>query len=218
MNFKKYILDLIFPVKCLGCGQSDDFLCPNCLKKIQLNRQIIYPKNSPLFGLIIAGSYKEPLLKEAIHKYKYDLVKDLTRPLADLMMKKLNDCPWFKENNVLLIPVPLHKKRLRWRGFNQTELLAERINQQLNIPLADNILERIKHAPPQVKIKDPQIRKRNIKEAFRIRPAPSKISLSNKTIILIDDVLTTGATLEECARALKKAGAQKIWGLVLARG
>lgn len=217
MGFKNYILDMLFPIYCLGCNQSGDFLCPNCLKKIPLNHQIVYPKKSPLFGLLVASFYKQPILKEAIHKYKYDFVQSLAKPLACLMIKKLNGCHWFKKNYTLIIPIPLYKKRLRWRGFNQAELLASQISQSLNIPLMNNLLIRTKYNLPQVKIKNTEQRKTNIKNAFQIN-LENQINLKNKTIILIDDVLTTGATLEECARVLQKAGAKEIWGLVLARG
>ena len=218
--FQDWILDLLFPVQCLGCGREKNFICPDCLLKIPHNYPIIYPKNSPLLGLLIVGSYKDPLLKSAIHKYKYNFIKDLTKPLAGLMIKKLNDCPWFKENNTLLIPVPLHKKRLRWRGFNQSELLCLEISKSLNIPLINNFLVRTKHNLAQVKIKNTEQRKINVKNTFQINSQNQSASrrIKNKIIILVDDVLTTGATLKECAKTLKKSGAKEIWGLVLARG
>src|SRR3989344_831392 len=216
-KFQGWILDLLFPIQCLSCSQEGEFICSNCLGKISLNHSIFYPQNSSLSGLLVVGSYRDPLLKEAIHKYKYDFIKDLAEPLAGLMIKKINDCPWFKENNALLVPVPLHKKRLRWRGLNQSELLCLEISKSLNIPLINNFLIRTKHNLAQVKIKNTEQRKTNIKNTFQIN-LKNQIEFKNKIIILIDDVLTTGATLEECAKTLKKAGLKEIWGLVLARG
>jgi ComF family protein len=216
-----FILDLLFPIQCLGCSQEGDFLCPACFEKIPLNQKIIYFKKSPLVGLVVASFYEHPLLKEALYKYKYDFVKDLAKPLGQLMTKRLtNFSNIFNENNSVLIPVPLHKKRLRWRGFNQVQLLTEEISQKLKIPINNNILIRKKYSLPQMQIKDAQQRKRNIREAFVLGsdPAQQGQTLMNKTIILVDDVCTTGATLEECAQILKKAGAKKIWGLVLAQG
>lgn len=204
----KTILDLFFPINCLGCGQEEQFICPSCFKKIPLN------KKSPLKRLIIASDYQYPLIKQAIHRYKYDFVKDLAEPLGQLMVKVIRE-RFFE--NALLIPVPLHKKRLRWRGFNQAELLSLEISRNLDIPMVNDILIRTKHNLPQVNIKNSQERKENIKRAFQLSPRPS-LNIRNKTIILVDDVCTTGATLEECAKVLKRLKPKQIWGLVVARG
>jgi len=274
-SIKKFILDLFFPVNCLGCGQetthhpseksSGGFICPVCFEQMPLNREtpLKFNRDSALTGLIIASHYKHPLVKQAIHQYKYDFVKDLSEPLGLLMIKKLIqtkiqgltlqvdlrfdlgsrdlfEVPLKRSNlksrlkgrtlikksnlelnpNIILIPVPLHKKRLRWRGFNQAELLALEISQHLNIPIANNILIRTKHNLPQVNIKSSQERKENIKQAFEIGsdPAQQGQTLMNKTLILIDDVFTTGATLKECAKVLKPLQLKQIWGLVVARG
>lgn len=202
----KTILDLFFPINCLGCGQEGQFICLSCFEKIPLNRK------PPFKRLIIASHYKYPLIKQAIHRYKYDFIKDLAEPLAKLMVKVIRE-RFFE--NALLIPVPLHKKRLRWRGFNQAELLALEISQNLNIPMANDILIRTKHNLPQAKITDAQARRTNIKNAFKLNKRPC---IKNKTILLIDDVCTTGATLEECAKVLKPLKPKQIWGLVVARG
>jgi len=223
---KKFILDLLFPINCLGCGQERQFICPACFEQMPLNRKRpLKFSSSALTDLIIASDYNHALVKQAIHRYKYDFVKDLAEPLGRLMIKKLSSCSEISKKNVSLLPVPLHQKRLRWRGFNQAELLALEISQSLNIPMANDILIRTKHNLPQVNIKSSQKRKENIKQAFQISPqlgtVPNPLSLSdikNKTIILVDDVCTTGATLEECAQVLKPLQPKQIWGLVIARG
>ncbi len=240
---KKFILDLFFPINCLGCGQERQFICPACFKQIPLNRETSLKFNSPaLTGLILASHYDYPLVKQAIHRYKYDFVKGLAEPLGQLMINRLKAIPSISQaspDSAFLIPVPLHKKRLRWRGFNQAELLAQKISQELKIPLANNILIRQKYRPPQMTIKNSQQRKENIKEAFGIDTGKSKkqfflpdflhwkrkntvkrnvFNLRHKTIILVDDVSTTGATLKECAKVLKRLKPKKIWGLVVARG
>lgn len=217
MSFKNFVLDLLFPIQCLGCGQEGNFICPACFEKIPLEQKIIYFKKSPLIGSIIASSYKSPLLKEAIHKYKYSFVKGLAKPLGQLMIKASQEQPWLMSGKVVFVPVPLHQKRLRWRGFNQAELLAQETGQALNIPLINDVLKRAKHGAPQAQIKNSQEREKNVKEVFGLR-RPLTANLQHSTIVLVDDVSTTGATLKECARVLKKAGAQKIWGLVLAKG
>lgn len=229
-----FVLDTLLPVHCLDCGQESQsilcsssqntkFICPSCFEKIPLNQEppLRFSQKFSLTSLIIASSYDYPLVKQAIHHYKYDFVKDLAKPLGQLMVKRLNNLSnIFDKNNSLLVPVPLHKKRLRWRGFNQAELLAEAVNQELKIPLNNNLLIRKKYSLPQMQIKSSPARKENIKKAFGIGTVPAKQgqSLSNKTIILVDDICTTGATLEECALTLRLLKPKAIWGLVVARG
>ena len=244
---KKFILDLLFPINCLGCGQEGQFICPACFEQMPLNKKrSLKFSSSALTDLIIASDYDYPLVKQAIHRYKYDFVKDLAEPLGQLMVKRLNVILNDSEEsfkNLLLIPVPLHKKRLRWRGFNQAELLAQKISQELRIPLVNNFLIRTKYRLPQVAIKSSQERKENIKHAFQLNPEIGTVTkdgpcsrvlakqgrsertvldlisnLKNRTIILVDDVCTTGATLEECALALRPLKPKQIWGLVIARG
>lgn len=218
---EKFIFDLLFPIYCLGCGQEGEFICSACFKEIPLNReQPLISQKSALAGLIVASDYDYPLVKQAIHRYKYDFVKDLAEPLGQLMIKKLirvQSWPGLNPNENLLVPVPLHKKRLRWRGFNQAELLAQAISQEIKIPLINNLLVRTKYSLPQVQIRSSSERKANIKQAFQLsqNQAPD---IKNKTIILIDDICTTGATLEECALTLQPLKPKEIWGLVVARG
>lgn len=210
-DYKKIIFDLFFPISCLGCGQQGKFICAKCFNQIPLNKEK-HPQPVHLNKLLVASDYEYPLIKQAIHCYKYDFVKDLAEPLAELMIKKLNKQ---LTNEFILIPVPLHQKRLRWRGFNQAELLSQEISRKLKIPMANDILNRTKYHPPQVKIQNPQQRKENVSRAFQIsRP----VDLKNKIIILIDDVCTSGATLSECALTLKPLRAKAVWGLVIARG
>ena len=204
----KTLLDLIFPINCLGCGHSGDFICFNCFEKIPLNTKPV------LNNLLIVSYYQNPLVKQLIHRYKYDFVKDLARPLGQLMIKKLA-----QQNlkNPVLIPVPLHAKRLRWRGFNQSEELALIVSQRLNLPVINNALIRTKYTMPQAKIDNKEQRKVNIKNSFQINP-DFKDNLKNKNIILIDDISTTGATIEQCAKTLKSLKPKAIYGLVIAKG
>jgi len=202
----KTILDLFFPKYCLNCNQEGNFICYSCFKKLPLNAK------PALNNLLMASYYQNPLVKKAIHCFKYDFVKDLSKPLSLLMVKKLE-----KKNikNPILIPIPLHKKRLRWRGFNQAELLAQEIGNKLNIPVINDVLIRTKHTLPQMKIKSSEQRKENIKQAFALS---EEVNLSNKTLILIDDISTTGATLEQAAKVLKQLKPKKILKLVIAQG
>ena len=116
-------------------------------------------------------------------------------------------------NGNLVVPVPLSRKRRRWRGFNQAELLARAVAQNYGLTLDSNNLIRIKHKKPQAKLNEIH-RLANVKECFAWRGG----DLNKKNIILVDDVVTTGATLNECAKVLKAAGAGQVWGLVVAKG
>jgi len=240
----KTILDLFFPIQCLGCGQEGQFICPDCFEQMPLNRKRHFKfSSSASTDLIVVSDYNHALVKQAIHRYKYDFVKDLAEPLGQLMVRRLNVILNDSEEsfkNILLIPVPLHKKRLRWRGFNQAELLAQKISQELRIPLINNLLIRARYRLPQVNIKTSLERQQNIKQAFELNTDITKYNpfaaslfrqntavrtvfdlisnLKNKTIILVDDVCTTGATLEECAQVLKPLQPKQIWGLVVAQG
>jgi len=219
---KNFLLDLFFPKHCLGCAKEGEYLCPVCLEKIPLNQNC--PEKLGGIKLLAASFYDYPLLKRAIHKYKYEFVRELAKPLAQLMAEKIRRMEIGQ--NLVLTPAPLHPRRLRWRGFNQAELLAQAVSQQLNLPLVNNLLIRTRHNPPQAKIKTSQNRKENIKGAFALNPAFSSChceersdeAISNKTVILIDDVSASGATLQECAQALKPLKPKDIWGLVLAKG
>ncbi len=204
---KDFLLDLIFPITCLGCSIEGEFLCSSCLKKIPLNQEL------PREKLIVAADYQNPLIKESVHRFKYSFIKELSKPLGKIMSQKLIN--YISGDSNVLIPIPLHRKRLKWRGFNQSELLAREIGKELNMPVIDSLLIRKKNTLPQAKIENAIQRKENIKNVFGIS---SSFDLTDKTVILIDDISTTGATLKESARVLKPLKPKQIWGLVLARG
>lgn len=230
-KIKKFTIDLFFPKKCLGCGRADIYLCPACFNKIEV-LPIVHKKQKYLDKLIAACQYRNPLVKELIKNFKYNYIKELAEPLGHLLIKSLEK-NWrlgilfhqtqTKNWKFIIMPIPLYGTRKRKRGFNQAELLAKEVAEHFNLPLETNILKRILPTVPQVDIKNHEKRKTNIKDAFDISPQPSVEGLApsaveGKTIILIDDVTTTGATLIEAAKVLKKSGANEIWGLVVAKG
>jgi ComF family protein len=153
-----------------------------------------------------------------IHNLKYRFIADLSEPLSELMIKTLikNDLPIPD----FIVPVPLHPRRLRWRGFNQSRLLAEKISKNLapmlEIEIID-VLKRDKNNKAQMKIKKYRERLQNMKDIFSFNAQFGKNILKNKEIMLIDDIATTGATLEECAKVLKENGAKKVFAAVIAR-
>jgi ComF family protein len=258
-KIKSFFLDTLFPLSCLSCGSEDTWLCPTCLSKIRILssqvcpycEKVIAPVGSvcphckdkfykkdrqiPLDALVSCASYQDSSISRLIHYYKYNFITDLRLPLGEIMTRGL------VQNNLplpdLIIPIPLHPRRLRWRGFNQAELLSQYISEHLtpglNIPVFSNVLTREKYTAPQMKIKNYQERKKNVSGAFSICP-PSPVfgracpparqgaggegaSLAGKTVLLIDDICTTGSTLFEAARVLKQNGAKKVFAAVIAR-
>ncbi len=149
-------------------------------------------------------------MRQAIHQLKYQNLRALVVPLAKLMQEYLTANPVPGE---VLVPVPLHKKRLRERGYNQSGLLAQKLGRLSNLPVVDDCLIRQRHTPPQVRTSTVEERWHNIATAFVCRDS----RLQGKQVLLIDDVSTSGATLDACAAALKASGAISVWGLVMAR-
>ena len=150
------------------------------------------------------------VMRQAIHQLKYRNLRALAEPLAKLLNDYLATNPIPGE---VLVPVPLHQKRLRERGYNQSRLLAKELGKLTNLPVVDDCLIRQRHAPPQARSSTVEERRRNVAGAFVCRDH----RLQNKQVLLIDDVSTSGATLDAGATALKATGATSVWGLVLAR-
>jgi len=149
-------------------------------------------------------------MRQAIHQLKYRNVRTLAAPLAKLLKDYLVTNPVPGE---ILVPVPLHQKRLRERGYNQSGLLAWELGKLTNLTVIDDRLIRQRHTPPQARTSNVDERRSNVAGAFVCRDD----KLRDKQILLIDDVSTSGTTLDACAAALKAAGASSVWGLVLAR-
>ena len=230
----EFALDILFPKFCLNCGTEGSYLCPDCFSLIEiLDRQycpFCFPPKlvfdgktcfsckqiKKLSGLYCAASYENFIVKKLIHQFKYEpYVRELAKPLSSLIithLQHLNKIDILR-SSFLLVPVPLHKKKLKQRGFNPPEEIAKEIAKILKIPIV-NALVKIKQTPAQMELKKEK-REKNVLGAFRC----SKPDLiRDARILLLDDVFTTGATLEECARVLKDAGAKEVWGMVVARG
>jgi ComF family protein len=149
-------------------------------------------------------------MRQAIHQLKYRNLRTLAVPLAQLLRDYLVSNPVPGD---VLVPVPLHRKRLRERGYNQSCLLARELGKLISLPVVDDCLVRQRHAPPQARTTTVEERLSNVVGAFACRDR----RLGDKQVLLVDDVSTSGATLDACAAALKAAGAKSVWGLTLAR-
>jgi len=236
---KNSALDTIFPIYCLGCHQEGFWLCAECFSQIEILSFQVCPrcekliieggklcqrcqrlsrenKDFPLEALVVSSQYATAIIAKMIHLFKYNFIEDLQIPLGKIMVAA------FINHQIplpdILIPVPLHSRKLRARGFNQSELLADFLGENLApgmmLPIIKDALKRKNVALSQMKIKNYQARQKNIQGAFIVlKPA----EIRRKNILLVDDVATTGATLLECARTLKAAGARKVSAIVVAR-
>lgn len=169
-------------------------------------------------GLYFALAYKNnALTKKLIRQFKYEpYLKGLAEVLASILIEHfvksgLNaNIIW---QNSVLIPVPLDIRRLKSRGYNQSELLANEVAKTLKIPVLADVLIKIKATEPQMELKKEE-REKNLRGAFIIKN-PERIS--GKKVFLVDDVYTTGSTMSECANVLRKSGAKSVWGIAIAR-
>jgi len=208
------LLDSVFPPKCGGCGRVGQWLCDVCRSQISyVNIRAVEPTPKPWDSSTLQHAYSiawfEEPLRTAIHNFKYNGQRALRKPLAQLFLGQWEK---LKRPTDLLVAVPLHRKREKERGYNQSYLLASELGHALQIPAPQNGLRRVRHTLPQVSLNMEQ-RWQNVQEAFQGNPAV----LGGKSVLLVDDVCTTGATLEACARAATQAGARFVWALTLAR-
>jgi len=232
-QIKNHLLDLFFPKFCVGCKKEGNWLCENCKEDMIAVISQVCPecgrlslkgkyckkcqKGKYLKGIIAALYYKEGPTKEIIHNIKYNSVIELAPVLGISMAEVLKNN--LVKKDALITFAPLHSKRLAQRGFNQAELLAKIIAKESKLKLI-NLLKKRKNTKQQVELKG-NSRRKNLAGVFNFSGGPATAGLANikgKTIIIIDDVTTTGATLNECAKVLKEAGAKEVWGLVAARG
>ncbi|MGB9911514.1 MAG: ComF family protein [Microgenomates group bacterium] len=227
------INNFLFPRRCLGCGEEGSYFCSSCLNLIPVKSQQICPvcqklsfggKTHPWcvseWGMngLTSGFYYQGIIKKAIKKIKYRLVRDLSEELINLFLTIIGEEKEFRhfclENQVILVPIPLHFSRLRWRGFNQAEVLGRLVAKNLGTDFLPDLLIRIKKTKPQADL-DKKEREKNLRNAFVLNKKWQK-EIKGKGIILFDDIWTTGATLKEATKTLKRNGARKVWGLTLA--
>lgn len=189
-------LDLLFPRTCFACGQAGDYLCPDCIKNLAIN-SIVYQEDDPVELKLSLFKFTDPF-RLLIHSLKYEYITDLVDPITQIAITVLNqDFPklvsYWQDQNFVFVPVPIHSFRRRYRGFNQSALLAWSISQSLGLKYQD-LLIKIKNTPAQVSlVKSARIS--SPKNKFIIK-AHQKIP---QNIILLDDVCTTGATLNACS-------------------
>ncbi len=224
-------LDLLFPPQCAGCHKKGTLLCSTCMATIRLlvpplcqscGTSLSTPTSSlcwhcsryplGLSKLRAMSIYQEPL-RSCIHAFKYDGNTRLAEPLGYMLAYSYR---YYNLTADIIIPVPLHADRQKARGYNHAALLAQSCARHINIAVRNDILLRHRATPAQAGLNGSE-RRRNVAGAFACTPQFATGILAGRTIGIIDDVTTTGATLAACAAPLFAAGARTVWGLVLAR-
>ena len=232
-----FLTDFLFPKFCLGCGYIGVYLCRSCQNKLKpIESDIcLYCKKTSLFGLthsncinklyvdgLVTIYYYNTILKKVIKNIKYRLAtevwQEFYRIIEPQIIKKLG---FYKKlsPDFVMQPIPLSKIKYNERGFNQAEIISKFFQKFLHFPIVD-LLIRKKEISSQAQIKSKKARYFNTRGVFAInnKCRNAKFCVSNKNIILIDDVITSGSTVKEAARILKLAGAKKVYVLALAKG
>ncbi len=240
----KGALDLIFPRRCLLCGAflssleespgrgAGRDICPECLKEFiplkpayclrcgrpfktriaSVHTCAHCLKKPPVYDRARSAGLYRDALRKAVHGFKYNGRTEMSRPLAAFMSENLEP-PFYPAEADLILPVPLHRRRVRQRGFNQSLLLAGRLFAFQRGLIRHDLLLRSRWTEPQVSLKGRE-RLENVRRAFALADPGA---LRGRRVLIVDDVYTTGATANECARVLKQAGASQVLVLTLAR-
>ncbi len=232
-KIKEFFTDLLFPKFCFSCGKEGSYICDDCQSFLDVleyqhclcnTPKIIINNNGKcakcqsrkINGLFFAVSYQNKIVQKLIHQFKYKpFTKDLAKPLSDLIITHFHILgKTLNFENFILIPIPLHKSKIKQRGFNQSEEIAKELSRSLQLPLISDVLIKTKETTPQMKLLEKQ-RRENLKGVFACKKIEK---IKDRKIFLIDDVYTTGATMEECAKVLKQSKAKEVWGITVARG
>lgn len=216
---KDLLLDVLFPKLCVGCGKEGKYICAKCsifISECESLREVrplgIGRTSTKLDGLTSLWAY-EGIIKELIHAIKYQGITDIIKELISL----INIDIYYS----YITYVPMYLKGEKQRGFNQARLIAKELSSN-NEARVINLLEKIKDTEPQMKLNQEE-RLENIKGSFRLKEARPLENFNKEavrgraSILLVDDVFTTGATMQECCKVLKQAGIKKVWGFTLAR-
>jgi ComF family protein len=226
------ILGFLFPKKCVNCKKFGDYLCTDCFAKLDFNVPLIcavcgkraiggltHPGCQTKYSIdgVFASVIYRGITKKLVYQFKFQPnLSDLKRTIGDLFYEGLIQQEGFYQaldQGSYLVPIPLHDSRLKERGYNQADLLAADLGGRLQIPVRHLLLRKNKTSS-QVGKKEAE-RRENIKGVFETRGSPAQIP---HTVFLVDDVVTSGATFNEAANILKRAGVKKVWGLAFSHG
>ncbi len=214
-KIKNFLLDIMFPIKCTGCQIKNEILCDNCIAKISLNDKELDENIKTIF------SYKDPIIKKVIWELKYHnkryLGEKLGKLLYEYLLEDISDIKMDISGRTLyIIPIPISRNKTKLRGYNQALMIAKGFcnsGGKAVFELKNEIIVKKVDTIPQAKITNKKMRLENVKNVFEIK---NKEILKGRTIIVIDDVVTTGGTIKEMMRILKKAGAKRVFGFTIA--
>lgn len=238
LRLLRHILDFLLPTSCAYCNYPvedsgvpffcsscwadfssiDGPACPSCGRPFDSPETLSHSPHHlcltcrqalPAFDQALSIGYFEGPLREAIHQFKYRPCRALGKPLAAWMAGKIRPV----SDIDYIMPVPLHTARLRLRGFNQALVIAHELSMAFSLPLSYDNLSRVRSTRPQVELAGEE-RIKNVAGAFALRRLDE---LKDRNVLLIDDVFTTGATMNECATVLKNAGVSRVTALTIAR-
>lgn len=230
-RWRQAVLDLLFPKKCLICSREGAWLCAKCRPILRPRIDLLCPicqrrENqaavcsdcravSFLDGLWVLADYRQELIKKIIHGIKYDYFWSWSE-LFDLLIADYFRLHPAWSGDFILAPVPLHRHKQQARGFNQAELICQSLQRLYGNQIAGGLLSRVVDNQPQVSLLSADKRRQNMSGVF-VFSGREKID-PRATIVLVDDVYTTGATMQECAKIIKQNGLSRVWGLAVARG
>lgn len=207
-TFTQYWLDVVFPPRCANCGRLDTLLCESCQLRLDaLPLKYLERELSPFMEMVSTETHRTPILRRLIHSLKYDNMPQLAQPLGRRLARVAQRYAWDID---LVISVPLHPHRQQERGYNQSTELAKVVSEVLGLRELSSALQRTVNTRSQVGLGQQQ-RLENVADAFIADPT----LLAGMRVLLIDDVLTTGATMQACAEAMIEADVHSIYGLTI---
>ena len=207
----QHAIELLLPSRCVGCGAGGTYLCDACLGRARRAGPLAFDPASSAFDEVTAPLAYEGAARTAVHRLKYAGLRAIAPSMARPMAEALSSSGVRAD---VVVPVPLHPSRLRQRGFNQALLLARPIAEAVGLPVRDDLLRRLVAGTPQVDAGSIDERRANVAGAFGLAPGADAAGLR---VVLVDDVLTTGSTLDAAAAALKGGGARSVHALAFAR-
>lgn len=204
------LLDIIFPKKCLECNKSGGYICQECITKMQC----VVQSNNLNYSIFKYNG----VIRKAIIALKYKFAYDICDELVNVCCSRLST--FYMLPDTILVPIPLHKLRQNWRGFNQAEILGKKLAEKMKWKFIPDLLIRTKNTKPQVGLKG-SVRRSNLSNVFAINPcflrSHSTCHLLHSTILLFDDVYTTGSTIKEARKTLSDYTRNKVYSLTIAR-
>lgn len=224
------LLDLLFPEACLSCGKNGTYICNECVALVGLSKPVCPNcekasidgvthakclKKLGLNGLFSIWNY-EGVIRKAILAFKYKHSLAIGSQLANIFYKYLKSFLFILPKPAVLVPIPIFWYRQNLRGFNQSEEIGKILSERAGIKFEPNLLIKKKTTIPQVELKG-RARRKNLEGVFSLNPERKSSILGVETIILFDDVYTTGSTLLEATKVLKRSGVKRVWGLTVAR-